>query len=98
MAIVLENEKKNIDWSFILGIMAVVGIVGSAIVYLFFVNPEAVQQLTTPEQKTIDEFSKLRFRPEEILNSAAFQGLRTVVPMVAPSDAEIGKLNPFAAQ
>lgn len=98
MAIVLENEKKKIDWNFILSLMAVAGIIGSAIVYLFFVNPETVQQLTTPEQKTIDEFSKLRFRPEEILNSTAFQGLRTVVPMIAPSEAEIGKLNPFVAQ
>lgn len=96
MAIVLEKEKKNIDWSFILGVMVVVGIIGFAIVYLFFVNPETVQQLTTPEQKTLSEFSKVRFQPEEILNSSAFQSLRTMAPMTAPTEMEVGKTNPFA--
>ena len=95
MAIVLEKEKKNIDWNFILGVMAVVGIVGSAVVYLFFVSPETVQQLTTPEQKTLNEFSKIDFQPEEILNSSAFQNLRTLAPMAAPGDSEVGKVNPF---
>ncbi|OGM94244.1 hypothetical protein A2524_01055 [Candidatus Wolfebacteria bacterium RIFOXYD12_FULL_48_21] len=95
MAIVLEKEQKSFDWNFILGIMAVVGIVGAAVVYLFFVSPETVQQLTTPEQKTLSEFSQVRFRPEEILNSAAFQSLRTLAPMTVPSGAEVGKLNPF---
>lgn len=95
MAIVLEKEKKNIDWNFIFGVMAVVGIVGSAVGYLFFVNPETVQQLTTPEQKTLNEFSQIRFQPEEILNSAAFQNLRTLAPMVAPAEGDIGKTNPF---
>lgn len=95
MAIILEREKKNIDWSFLLGIVAVVGIVGIAVIYLFFVNPETVQQLTTPEQKTLDEFSKINFRPEEILNSAAFQNLRTIAPMPVPADGDVGKANPF---
>ncbi|OGM93216.1 hypothetical protein A2333_03110 [Candidatus Wolfebacteria bacterium RIFOXYB2_FULL_49_7] len=95
MAIVLEKEKKNIDWGFILGLMAVVGIIGSAIIYLFFVNPEAVQQLTTPEQKTLSEFSRVKFQPEAILNSPAFQSLRTQAPMNVPSELEIGKANPF---
>lgn len=95
MAIVLEGEKKNIDWGFLLGTIVVVGIVGAAVVYLFFVSPETVQQLTTPEQKTLNEFSKTKFKPEEILNSAAFQSLRTMAPLPTPAAGEIGKINPF---
>lgn len=95
MAIVLEGERKKIDWGFIFGIAVVVGIIGSAIVYLFFVSPETVQQLTTPEQKTVDEFSKIDFRPEEILGGSGFQNLRTLAPMVTPLELEIGKANPF---
>ena len=95
MAIVLEGEKKNIDWSFALGTVVVVGIVGASIIYLFFVSPETVQQLTTPEQRTLSEFSKTSFKPEEILNSAAFQDLRTVAPLTSPTEEEVGKVNPF---
>lgn len=95
MAIVLEGEKKNIDWGFILGVIFIVGIVGSAIVYLFFVSPETVQQLTTPEQQRLTEFSKATFSPNTILSSPAFQSLNTVAPTVTPAPGDVGKANPF---
>lgn len=99
MAIVLEEEKKNIDWGFLLGILVIVGIIGFAIVYLFFVSPETVQTLTTtPDQQRLAEFSKTKFKPEDILNSSSFQSLRTVVPLATPSEGEIGKVNPFLPQ
>lgn len=96
MAIVLEGEKKSIDWGFILGILCIVGIIGVAIVYLFFVNPETVQLLTTsPNQQRLAEFSKLKLKPEEVLNSPAFQALRTTATMPIPSEGEVGKINLF---
>lgn len=99
MAIVIEGEKKGIDWGFILGIFCIVGIIGVAVVYLFFVNPDAVQQLTTtPDQQRLAEFSKSKLRPEEVLNSAEFQALRTTATVPTPSEAEIGKVNPFLSQ
>ncbi|AKM78195.1 MAG: hypothetical protein UX49_C0001G0037 [Candidatus Wolfebacteria bacterium GW2011_GWC2_46_275] len=99
MAIVIEGEKKSVDWGFILGILSIVGIIGVAIVYLFFVNPETVQQLTTtPDQQRLSEFSKTKLRPEEILNSAEFQSLRTTATIPVPSEGEIGKVNPLLPQ
>lgn len=99
MAIVIEGEKKGVDWGFILGIFCIVGIIGVAIVYLFFVNPETVQQLTTTaDQQRLTEFSKSDLRPEEILNSSNFQALRTTATMPVPSEGEIGKVNLFLSQ
>lgn len=95
MAIVLEGEKKNVDWGFILGILFIVGIVGSAVVYLFFVSPETVQQLTTPEQQRLSEFSKANFNPEAILSSPSFQNLKTAAPAIISAPGDIGKVNPF---
>lgn len=96
MAIVLEEEKKSIDWGFLLGIVSVIGIVGTAVIYLFFVNPEKVQLLTTnPDQQRLSEFSKSNLKPDEVLSGEAFQGLRTIVPMVPPAETDIGKTNPF---
>ena len=98
MAIVLEGEKKNIDWGFVLGIIFIVGIVGSAVVYLFFVSPETVQNLTTPEQQRLTEFSKTKFNASAILTSSSFQSLKTSVPMVTPGEGDVGKANPFLPQ
>lgn len=96
MAIVIEGEKKGVDWGFILGILFIVGIIGAAVIYLFFVNPETVQLLTTsPDQQRLSEFSKSKLRPEEVLNSTAFQALKTVAPMTVPEESEVGKVNPF---
>lgn len=95
MAIVLEGEKKNIDWGFILGTLFIVGIIGSAIVYLFFVSPETVQQLTTPQQQRLSEFSKTKFNPQEILGNPLFQNLKTAAPAIVSSEGEVGKTNPF---
>jgi hypothetical protein len=96
MAIVLEGEKNNnTDWGFILGILFVIGIIGSAVVYLFFVSPETVQQFTTPEQQQLSEFSKTKFNPGEVLGSPSFQNLKTVAPMIVPAGSDIGKVNPF---
>lgn len=98
MAIVLEGEKNNVDWGFILGILFIVGIVGSAVVYLFFVSPETVQQLTTPDQQRLNEFSKANFNPETILSSSAFQNLKTTAPAITSATEDIGKTNPFLPQ
>lgn len=98
MAIVLEGEQKKTDWGFILGILFVIGIIGSTIVYLFFVSPETVQLLTTAPEQQLSEFSKSKFKPEEILNTPAFQGLKTVAPMPVPTEGSIGKMNPFLPQ
>lgn len=95
MAIVLEGEKKSTDWGFILGILFIIGIIGSAIVYLFFVSPDTVQQLTTPEQQRLTEFSKVKFSPSSILSSPAFQNLKTSAPTIAPAPGDVGKANPF---
>lgn len=95
MAIVLEGEKKNIDWGFILGILFIIGIIGSAIVYLFFVSPETVQTLTTPDQKKLTEFSKTKFNPGEILNSDSFQNLKTAAPAITSAEGDVGKTNLF---
>jgi hypothetical protein len=98
MAIVLEGEKKSVDWGFILGILFIVGIVGSAVVYLFFVSPETVQQLTTPEQQRLSEFSKVNFNPEGILTSQSFQNLKTAAPAITSAAGDVGKANLFLSQ
>lgn len=96
MAIVIEGEKKSIDWGFILGILCIVSIVGVAVVYLFFVSPETVQQLTvTPDEQRLEEFSKTTLSPESVLSSPEFQALRTMAPTPIPEVGEIGKVNPF---
>lgn len=96
MAIVIEGEKKSVDWGFILGILCIVSIVGVAVVYLFFVSPETVQQLTTtPDQQQLDEFSRSTLKPETVLGSPEYQALRTTAPTPVPEAGEVGKVNPF---
>lgn len=95
MAIVLEEEKKSVDWGFMLGIVLILGIVGTAVVYLFFISPETTQQLLTPDQQTLSEFSKAKFNPDAVFNSPGYQALRQgpAIPQITPD--QVGKSNPF---
>jgi hypothetical protein len=94
MAIVLEKEKKAINWKMLTGILVFVGVVGG-LAYLFLSQPQLVDIVAPIEVRQTAELSRIRFDTDAIeskvneLNLRAHVGPQTV--------GNLGRSNPFLA-
>lgn len=94
MAIVLQEERPN--GSGIVSIIVwivILGVIGAAIYYVFFKNPEIVATKTPSGFANTAQLSKIQLDPNEVLSSPQFQGLRPYVPALTPKTT--GRANPF---
>lgn len=93
MAIVIEEEKKQINWFALAMFTAIVVILGAAIYYLFFINPAFIEVVLTDSLKTLKEITKIEFNISEIANSPVLKNLKPYVDQVIPEPAY--NPNPF---
>ena len=93
MAIVIEEEKRKINW-FALGvIILIVAVLSGAIYYLFFTSTPLIERVVPPRLESIKELSSIKLQPEAIINDPHFQILKQYVnPVVIGA---VGKTNPF---
>lgn len=100
MAIVVEEEKKNgVDLVRLIGWLAIIGTLGAAIYYIFFAAPQLVTIQPATGFQTITPLSKVTLHPEDVLNSQAFQTLKSpsfTLPS-AQGPSSMGRSNPFIA-
>jgi hypothetical protein len=99
MAIVIEEEKSRVNLVNLGGWVVVLGVLGAAVYYLFFVAPEFVIVSPPADFQTITPIAQVSLHPEDVLNSASFQSLKS--PSFALPDPHgpnaVGRGNPFIA-
>ncbi len=94
MAIVVQEEKKPVNW---IGMLTVVFLVVALFVlsyFLFFKRPEVIEQVTPKKFDDINKISRISFDPEAIVSSESFQALKNYAPSFVPRETP-GKPNPF---
>jgi hypothetical protein len=94
MAIVVEQERKKINWFAVLLVIFLVGAIGGAIYYFFFVAPPLIDKIAPIRLSALRDLSSAELHPETILNSQDFQILRQYVNPI--EIGAVGKLNPFS--
>ena len=94
MAILVEEEKKPVNWVGILTVIVVVGVLFAGGYYVFFKDPGVIEGLTAPKDvQNITQLSKTNINPSEVLQSSDFKNLHDLAdPLVLPS---AGRANPF---
>jgi len=90
MAILMEEEKRKINWFILAVIFAIVVILGSAIYYIFFISPSTIEIIIPSRLKLLQETEQLKFDPNEVLNNDALKNLKLQVVPIVPESA----LNP----
>lgn len=97
MAIIVEEEKRKINWAAIIGIFIIVVSIGTSVVYLFFVNPSQVEIFISPKLKSLSDFGQLEFNPDELMNNPSFKSLQSYVQFNVPQAGSplVGKANPL---
>lgn len=94
MAIIIQEEKKQINW-FALGVIVLMmAIVFTTIYYLFFIQPSLIEKAVPLQLQSIKELSKIKLDPEAIVNNPRFQILKQYVNPI--EIGQVGNNNPFA--
>jgi hypothetical protein len=94
MAIIVEQEKKKINWFAMLLTIFLVAVVGGAIYYFFFVAPPLLDKIVPSSLQSLKDLSSAQINPETVLNSPDFQKMRQYVNPI--EIGAVGKLNPFS--
>jgi hypothetical protein len=94
MAILVEEEKKSVNWVGILTAIFIVGILFAGGYYVFFKDPGVIEGITAPKDvQNITQLSKTNIDPSKIIQSPEFKSLKDLAdPLVIPS---AGRSNPF---
>lgn len=99
MAIIVEEEKNGVNLVRLLGWLGVLGVIASAVYYVFFAAPELIS-IKPPENFTnITPIAAITLHPENVLNSQTFNALKPPpFPLpTAKGPAGVGRANPFVS-
>ena len=96
MAIVIEEQKKNVNWFALAVVVLLVVVVGLAAYYLFFAPTPLVEKVAPPRLQSIQELSLIKLQPESVISNPNFQILKQYVNPIEIQTDSIGKVNPFS--
>lgn len=94
MAIIIAQEKKSVNWFFVIGVIVVLAVVFVGGYIVFFKKPELIEAVVPTELEGINQLSQAQFKPREIVESRVFSSLNGnyATPLTVPAH---GKENPF---
>jgi hypothetical protein len=96
MAIIVEEGRKKTN---ILGIAAwlvFLVIIGAAIYYIFFAQPQLVVLPATGSLNAIAPIAQLSLNPQSVVEGQAFQSLHSTITLPVPQGpAGVGRPDPF---
>ncbi len=96
MAIVIQEEKNTGSWFGFSILLVVLVVLGIALYYLFFVQPEILTAVTAKNLESIEEFSRMQFDPQTVTNSDFFKGQKQFIPLTPVVSG--GNPRPFGVQ
>lgn len=93
MAIVIQEERRKINWFALSVILLIAAIIIGAAYYLFFVQPSLIEKAAPLNLQSIKEISSIKLDPEAIVNNSRFQILKQYAEPI--EIGPVGKSNPF---
>lgn len=96
MAIIIEEEKRKINWFAAIVIVLVLAALFVSIYYLFFSKTPFIEKIVPlqPELQSLNQLSNIKFDPVLIADSGVFQVLRKYINPIEIGPT--GKDNPFS--
>jgi|GEM_PF-1350538 len=94
MAILIEQQKKPVNWTVVVGVFVFVFILFISSYYLFFKQPQVIEELiTSSQQKEIESLSQVK--PEYVMivdQLNKFYKKSETTQIIQP---QLGRQNPF---
>ncbi len=95
MAIVIEEQKKKVNWFALAIIVLVVVVIGLGAYYLFFASTPLVEKVAPARLQSIQELSSIKLQPDTVISNPSFQILKQYVNPIEIEIDSIGRANPF---
>lgn len=94
MAIVIEEEKREINWYALIMAAVIIAIIGATAYFLFFVKPELAEVVVPASLRELPEIVKIELNPADVFeNSFVKNNLNEYVGPIIPEGAY--NPNPF---
>ncbi len=95
MAILIQEQKKSVNWFAIIVTAFAVGAIVFGLYYLFFAPTPGIEVVVPPPLQSAKRISTIEVDPTIVLNSRAFRSLRAYAGIVTAGAT--GRDNPFVA-
>jgi len=93
MAILVEEEKKSVNWIGIAAALIIVVIVFFAGYYVFFKDPGVIDQIIPRDLQNVSQLTKTNINPKDVVGLPVFKTLQDfTTPLSLP---QTGRDNPF---
>ncbi|MDP3014866.1 MAG: hypothetical protein Q8N28_00355 [bacterium] len=93
MAIVIQEERKKINWFVLSAILLIAATIVGVIYYLFFVKPSLIEKVAPLKLQSIKEISSIKLDPGAVIDNPRFQILKQYAHPI--EIGPVGKSNPF---
>ncbi len=94
MAIVIEEEKREINWFTAVSIIFIIGLVGAAAYYLFFISPPSIDVVFPLRIQSLSRLAEIEFDPQKVFAHPIYETLRQNIPPLTVTPIT-GRSNPF---
>lgn len=93
MSILIEEEKKPVNWLAILIAIFIVAVLGFGTYYLFFAPTPAIEIILPATLQSANQITNIAGNPETVLTSDAFKSLKGGTGQIGVG--QVGRANPF---
>jgi len=93
MAILIEEEKRKINWFALVIVVLIIAAIIGATYYLFFSPTPLIEKVVPSSVQSLQVLSNIKLQPELIINNPKFQVLKTYINPI--ETGAVGKNNPF---
>lgn len=94
MAIVIEEEKREINWYALIIAVVVIAVIGATVYFLFFIKPELAEIVVPNRLKELPEIVKIKLNQADVFeNSFVKNNLNKYVEQIISEGAY--NSNPF---
>jgi len=93
MAIIIEEEKRKINWFALVIVVLIIATIVGATYYLFFAPTPLIEKVVPSSIQSLQILSNIKLQPELIINNPKFEVLKTYINPV--EIGATGKSNPF---
>lgn len=70
MAIVIEEEKREINWYALIIAVVVIAVIGATIYFLFFIKPELAEVVVPSRLKELPEIVKIKLNQADVFENS----------------------------
>jgi len=96
MAILIEEEKKSINWVSIIAVGIIILLVFIGAYYVFFKDPGVIDQIVPRDLQNVSQLTKTNIDPTEVVNLPTFKLLQDfAAPLSLPSAGRDDPFKPF---